>query len=544
MKMHSHLHPRQFGATRPIAAETPPTRGGQRRSVIAVMVMTLALLATSMAAAPAAVAAPSDPVVRVAEGLLRGAAADHGAEAFLGVPYAQPPVGDLRLAAPQPVERWRGLRQATEHSAACLQARMGTVHGGQTTDEDCLYLDVYRPAKADKHDRLPVLVWIHGGGFGSGSGGLFNGSEMAAQTGSIVVSINYRVGVLGYLAVEQMGEDAGNLGLLDQIAALRWVNGNIAAFGGDASRLTVAGQSAGAMSICGLLVSPLGAGLFTRAALQSGPCEFPAFSPRDRALEQGARILATVGCDAAADSLDCLRQADAGALMTSTFFITPSYGGAVLPQDPADAIEQGDWHQVPVLLGSTRWEGKQGLFFSVGPSAPSMTAEEYEARVRASYGDNADAVLEHYPASAYDLPAYALAAIDTDSGFGCRTYSTAEKLASQVPTYEYEFEDPTSPTQTGLRLEGLDMSSAHSAELAYLFEYADTERPLTPTETVLASRMKSYWADFTRTGEPGGSWAPVTDDAHPVLRLQPGDDVAFDTFSQEHQCEFWTGLRG
>ena len=172
-----------------------------------------------------------------------------------------------------------------------------------------------------------------------------------------------------------------------------------------------------------------------------------------------------------------------------------------------------------------------------------MTVDEYEQFVRASYGDSAEVVLERYPASAYPLPAYALAAIDTDSTFGCTTYSTAVELASQVPTFQYEFDDPTSPTQIGMRIEGLDMSSAHSAELAYLFEYADTERQLTATETVLADRMKSYWANFTRKGEPGGTWAPVTTESHPVLRLQSAGDLLFDGFSTAHQCDFWSGLR-
>jgi para-nitrobenzyl esterase len=522
---------------------------GHRTKVLGIVTgvaVTLAILAagSSVAAASADKHGRHQPTVHIAQGPLAGTTID-GAEAFLGVPYARPPVGRLRLSAPLPSARWHGRRDATTLPPACMQSGSGGIPAGHPTSENCLYLSIYRPARTTRHDRLPVIFWVHGGGFGSESSVNYGGQDMAEQTRSIVVTVSYRLGVLGFLAIPQMGDHAGTLGLLDQIAALRWVHWNIAAFGGDRSEVTIAGQSAGSGSVCGLLVSPLTRGLFTRAAIQSGPCNFMRYASRPAARQQGQSILAAVGCDTAADPLACLRNADAGALMAAKIgpILPPAYGGSAVPQQPVDAIAQGNWHKVPVLLGSTRWEGKMGIVFILGPEAGDVTAAEYEGVIRGMFGAAADAVLAHYPVSAYPKPGYALAAVDTDSGFACQTYEFARTLAAQVPTYQYEFDDPTSPTLIGFDLPGIDMSSAHSGELAYLFDFALVERPLTPTETTLATRMKDYWASFARTGRPSAQWPRITASDQRALRLRSGGDALIRSFADEHQCGFWASLQ-
>lgn len=481
---------------------------------------------------------PGGATAAVAQGSIEGVAAE-GVDAFLGLPYAAPPVDDLRFKAPEPPEAWEGTKKADAFGPACLQG--GEVVGVEKS-EDCLYLNVYRPSGVDADAELPVMMWIHGGGFGGGSGALFDPSEFVERTNTVVVNINYRLGALGYLASESMGADAGSFGLLDQVAALDWVNENIAAFGGDPARVTAAGQSAGAMSICGLLTSPETTGMLSGAILQSGSCAFRAFTPFEAAVEAGNTTAAEIGCPAGAAQLECLQGLDAEVLMETPGRFSPTFGSDVLPAMPMDAIEAGDWDAIPVLAGSNRWEGKQGIFFSVGPDAGSMTAEEYEARVRETYAEKADDVLQRYPAGDYDQPALALAAIDTDSTFGCSTFTFAEGAADQATIYAYEFEDPTSPTNAGMALDGIDMSSAHSAELAYLFDYAEVERPLTAEEKELGYRMMDYWAEFLTSGTLGSPWVAFTAEAPTFIKLTPEGEKPFEDFATEHQCEFWASM--
>ncbi|MGA7148630.1 MAG: carboxylesterase family protein [Microbacterium sp.] len=511
-------------------------------AIVAAIVIVVSGITASPATGAVGGTSSKSRVVHVDQGNLRGVQAN-GIRSFRGIPFAAPPVGELRFAAPSEPARWRGVRDATTASPACLQGGMGDVSSGQITSEDCLYLDIYSPERAAPGHRLPVIVWIHGGGFGGGSGGEFDGSELARLTQSVVVSVNYRLGALGFLAVEEMGEAVGNFGILDQAAALTWVNRNISAFGGDPGSVTLDGQSAGAMSICSLLVSPLTEGLFDKAILQSGPCTFPASSAASTAVVRGDTAAASLGCPSAADRMDCLRGLESGALMRVSGRFAPVHGVPAVPTSPLEAIAAGDWHKVPLLVGSTRYEGKQGIYFSAGPDAGSMTVEQYEAKVRQFHGPRADAILHRYPASDFEKPAYALAAIDTDSGFGCRSYEFAELAAAQVPVYEYEFDDPTSPTNKGMSIAGLDMASAHSADLAYLFAYSDVERPLTQSERELATRMKLYWGEFAETGALGSPWEPVTALDHPVLRLQSGEDEVFRTFADDHNCAFWATQR-
>lgn len=514
----------------------------------------LALVAVLVSAPPAATAAPPSggsphPVVTVAQGALRGLSRD-GAQEFLGVPYAAPPVGDARLRAPAPAPRWHGVREATRQSPACLQFSPFGLSDPAAVSEDCLYLDVYRPRTARPGARLPVIVWMHGGAYSQGTGTQFGGRTMADLTQSVVVSINYRLGQLGYLALPELGrQDAlrsGSFGLMDQLAALRWTRENIGAFGGNPGSVTISGQSAGSGSVCALLAAPPAAGLFHRAVLQSGPCTLLGTPDGADAEGQARSFAARAGCTASAEVAACLRAASGAALVEAARTLPtrgPASGDGLLPVAPAQAIGSGAWNKVPVLIGSTRSEAR----FFVALTQPYLTAEQYTAQILAGHGAAGPEVLARYPVAKYGSPYLALSAVMTDSTFACHTAWTAQLFAAQVPTYVYEFDDPRSPTLAGAQVPGLDESNAHSAELAYLHDFTMGERPLTPVQVALGNRMKRYWAAFTRFGAPvvAGQtrWPPTGAGAGAgaatVLTLDPAATRTTTSFEAEHSCAFW-----
>ncbi|MFC5876119.1 carboxylesterase/lipase family protein [Streptomyces virginiae] len=530
----------------------PLSRLPSQRSLLAATLALAALLASAptTAAEPTvatttAPGGPPRPVVAVAQGTLRGRARD-GAEEFLGVPYAAPPVGTGRLRAPRPPARWHGVREATRPAPACLQFSPFGLADPQTVSEDCLYLDVYRPRTARPGARLPVVLWMHGGAYSQGTGTQFGGRTMAELTGSVVVSINYRLGQLGYLALPELSREnglrSGSFGLMDQVEALRWTRENITAFGGDPGSVTISGQSAGSGSVCALLAAPSAAGLFHRAVLQSGPCTLLG-TPDGAAAQAHARSFAAkAGCSVPAEAAACLRGASGPALVEAARTLPtpgPAFGDGLLPAAPARAIGSGAWNKVPVLIGSTRSEAR----FFVALTQPRLTAEEYAAQVLAGYGAAGPEVLARYPVAEHGSPYLALSALMTDSTFACHTAWTAQLFASQVPTFVYEFDDPRSPTLAGAQVPGLDESNAHSAELAYLHDFTMGERPLTPVQVALGNRMKRYWGAFARFGAPvvpgQAVWPPTGTGTGTVLTLHPSATRTTTSFGADHQCAFW-----
>jgi para-nitrobenzyl esterase len=489
------------------------------------------------------------PVLKTADGWLRGLSAG-GADRFLGVPYAAPPIKNLRFRPPQPPVRWQGVRDATRQAPACLQFQPTGVREDQAVSEDCLYLDVYRPSRTQPGARLPVLVWYHGGGWTQGTGVIYGGQTMAALTHSIVISINYRLGPLGFLALPELDAEnprlgSGNYATLDQIEALRWTRRTIAAFGGDPGLVTVYGQSAGAGAVCTLLTSPLSRGLFSRAIIQSLPCG-AATQPLAQAEQTGRDYARAAGCTDLAAVLTCLRSAWAPNLIAAEQHVLVRgevYGTGVLPENSATALAAGRWNKVPAMIGNVRSEGK--LFVI---DRPQLTAAQYVEQVRATYGANADAVLARYPLAAYPAPFYALAAVTTDSGIACGVNATANLLAPLTRTYRYEFNDPTSPTLYGFQPAGIDMSNAHSAELAYLFDFTLGDRPLTSTQQRLSRQMMRYWAAFARTGDPNvpgqTAWPQFTRATHQTLVLRPTGNNIATTIAEEHHCAFWARITG
>ena len=534
-------------------------QGGNRRRAVGVLAVVLGVamlgLTGCTSSGPAAPPVPGPPApgppgltAHVSDGWLRGGESD-GVREFLDVPYAAPPVGNLRFAPPQPTRPWPGVRAATAHGPACIQFQPLGVATNQATSEDCLYLDIYTPPGARPGDKLPVLFWIHGGNFTEGTGVIYGGQRFASLTNSIFVSINYRLGAYGYLALPQLqaasSQDTGDYGLLDQIAALRWVSSNIAAFGGDARDITIDGQSAGSGSVCDLLASPLAAGLFQRGILESGPCAIVAPTQLSEAEGQGGTYAAAAGCTLSSAVVACLRGTATPKLVAaarSDIINAPAYGTPALPVPAAQAIASGHWNKVPLIIGGVLSEGK--LFFD---TETHLTATQYEVDIEERYGPAATQVLAHYPVRGYPAPFYARAAVFTDSLFACPSYWAAGQLAAQVPTWEEEFDDPTSSVYVSNLPPGINMSNAHSAELGYLWNLSFGDRPHTAAQLRLGDQMDRYWGAFARTANPSVpgqvAWPMVTATTHPVIDFRPtGDTVSATVFPAEHQCGFWQAI--
>lgn len=487
--------------------------------------------------------ASAQTLVDAPAGPLQGEAAD-GVNVFRGVPYALAPTGERRWRAPADMPRWGQTRDATRFGAACHQpvARGESIYAGDapTMSEDCLFLNVWAPQ--DSQD-APVFVWIHGGALNTGASNeaMYDGARLAAAQGMVVVSINYRLGVLGYLAHPELSAESsqdvsGNYGLLDQIAALNWIKTNIAAFGGDPENVTIAGESAGALSVMYLMASPQARGLFDRAIAQSAYMistpELRSSRHGDPAAESmGAWLQAQLGFADLAD----LRAMDAQTLTTSA--LAKGYApwgtidGKVLPEQLVEVFDKGEQAPVPLLIGFNAGEIRS-LRFLLPPSPPTDPVV-YEREIRERYGVLADDFLRLYPAS--DLE-QSLLATPRDGLYGW----TAERMVrlqarTGQPGYLYFF-DHGYPA-----MEEADLHAFHASEIPFVFGTADLtparwpEIPDTEAERRFSEAMMAYWASFARTGAPTASgqpnWPAYGDDrtymafeAEPVVRqrLMPG----------------------
>ncbi len=476
---------------------------------------TAALAATLVGLALAPSAQAQSPIVRAPGGAVQGVA-QNGLEVFKGIPYAAPPVGAGRWKPPAAPVAWTGVRDASKFGPACFQPppRPNNLYNDppEAMSEDCLSLNVWAPAKTKK---APVLVWIHGGSLisGASSEGMYDGAALAKR-GLVVVSINYRLGVLGYLAHPELSAESadhvsGNYGLLDQIAALKWVQANIAAFGGDPANVTIAGESAGGLSVMYLLASPPAQGLFNKAIAESAymistPDLREARFGHVPAEKGGEALAAKLGAKGVAD----LRAMDAKTLTSAAliagFQTFGAVDGKVLPRQLVDTFDRGEQAHVPILAGFNSGEIRSLRVLAPPPPADAAT---YEGEIRKRYGDLADVFLKLYPST--DIPESVLLTT-RDALYGW----TAERLvANQTkvgqPGFFYIF-DHGYPAADAANLHGF-----HASEIPYVFGTAKQVPPAwprspdTPAEAALSAAMTDYWASFAKNGTPVAAGQPT-----------------------------------
>jgi para-nitrobenzyl esterase len=455
------------------------------------------------------------PIVTTGDGAVRGTTAGTVDE-FLGIPYAAPPTGNLRWRPPQPPAEWRGVRGATQFAPSCPQPPSPFAPPGPFS-EDCLYLNVYTPNRDADHrllrggdeDGLPVLVWIHGGGLTEDAGRNYDGSKLAAD-GTVVVTINYRLGALGFLAhpalASRPGGSAGNYGLMDQQAALRWVQDNIRHFGGDPHNVTIAGESAGGLSVLAQMVSPGARGLFQKAIIQSG-----SFALNQRPLAEaeaaGEAFAAQAGCPD--QTAACLRQLPVSDLVNPNFVEIPGVvDGKVLTEPIGTALAAGQFARVPVLNGTNHDEERIfvtiGLTVSQGTDVPipgrPVTTGNYQTDIAAALGvpaARAAAIAAEYPPAAYPSPDVAFSALVGDASFACPALQIDQLTSQRVPTYAYEFNDDNAPPVFSGPIIPPPVAT-HASELQYLFDLpnAPVPTPLSASQQALAASMRAAWANF------------------------------------------------
>ena len=451
-----------------------------------------------------------------------GISADGRVRAFKGIPFAAPPVGDGRWKAPGPVAPWAPARKAIAFGPRCPQGRIfGDMVFRDEMSEDCLYINVWTPA-AKAGEKLPVMFWIHGGGFQAGSASEpRQDGEQLARKGVVVVSANHRLGVFGFLAhadlTKESGRNAsGNYGLLDQIAALQWVRNNIGAFGGDPGNVTIFGESAGSFAVSALLASPLAKGLVHRAIGESG-----AFftlggplAPKTRAAseEVGAKFAAGLGAAdlvwLRAQSMDDVLQA---ALKAPWF--GPTVDGYVLPRTVAEIYAAGQHNAVPLLAG---WNADE-IRSSVTMAKVKPTAASFAADTRKRFGPAAEPILKAYAAStdAEAIESAAALANDTFIGYATWKWIQAHAAAGRTPVYRYSF-DRKIPVAPDTKVNGVvatanDIGARHAGEIEYVFGTLDSIANVawSKEDRTLSDQIMSYWANFARSGDPNGKGLPA-----------------------------------
>ncbi len=493
--------------------------------------------------------AHANPEARTQNGPVTGLVAD-GMREFLGIRYAAPPTGPLRWQPPQPVPADMATTAATGFGPHCPQ--LASPYGIASTSEDCLYLNVYAPQerrdagerREGRERRLPVMVWIHGGALAVGESDDYNPAQLVTAGDVIVVTINYRLGYLGYLAgsgLDAEGHVAANYGLQDQQFALDWVRRNIAGFGGDSDRITIFGESAGGLSVLSNLVSPTGHGLFDRAIVESGAyaLTLPTLVQAEAA---GDALAGALGC--AASDTACLRALGVPQILAQqaspTLSVTTIVDGTTLPLSIDTALKAGRFNRVPIVNGSNHDEYR--LFLS---ARAGLTADQYPAVLATTYGATLGAaVAAEYPVADYTQPVLALAAAVTDRVFACTARQVDRWASPFVPVYAYEFNDANAP-EAFLPPTSYDFGAAHASEIQFLFDIRKRPGtpPLTDSETLLSQAMVRYWTNFARRASPDArnvwTWPPYTNGTDVFQSLVPPIPTPETNFSTDHHCAFW-----
>jgi len=534
----------------------------------ALAMLTLAATGVGVAGTSAAAAARGSgaaPSATTSDGAVRGTTAGTVNE-FLGIPYAAPPTGNLRWRPPQPPTEWHGVRDATQFAPSCPQnpnPNLNPFLPPGPTSEDCLYLNVYTPAlrSGDGGDRwgnndLPVLVWIHGGGLTEDASRNYDPTKLAAD-GVVAVTINYRLGALGFLAHPALaswrGGPSGNYGLMDQQAALRWVQDNIRRFGGDPHNVTIAGESAGGLSVLAQMVSPGSRGLFQKAIIQSG-----AFALNQQPLADaeavGEAFATAAGCPD--QTAQCLRNLPVADLVNTPFSGIPGVvDGRVLTEPIGTALAAGRFARVPILNGTNHDEER--IFVSFGraisggtnvqiPEYP-VTADNYQADIAAVLGvpaARAAAIAAEYPLAAYPSPTVAFSVLTGDANFACPALQVDQLTSQRVPIFAYEFNDDNAPQVfVPPSLIAPPPVATHGSELQYLFDLPNAHfpAPLSADQQALAASMRAAWVNFAATGNPATAavpWPAFGYSAQMLSLVPPQPQIETD-FAASHHCSFW-----
>lgn len=498
------------------------------------------------------------PTVTVEQGTLSGVAADSVA-AFLGVRYGQPPVGDLRWRPPQPVPAGNQQIDASQFGSNCAQGT--TPWGTPSTSEDCLFLNVYVP-EAALSSKLPVMVWIHGGGFSAGQGSAYDPTPLVKEN-VIVVTVNYRLGALGLFAhpaIDSEDHLLANYALMDQQLAFRWVKSNIAAFGGDTDNVTIFGESAGGDSVIAHLASPLAAGLFDKVIIHSGGTHYISLNDSETV---GIALAATVGCDQGTDQqiAECLRNVPASQLVTNEATpIAAIVDGKLLPVSPVVAFADGAFNRVPVINGTNHDEGRivVALFYDLatGPiqAGDYQSALGFFGSILPGTGwttSEIPAIMQEYPLGEYSSPDLATAQVYTDGAFACPALDVDKMLSRYVTVWAYQFSDLNAPVIVAPPA-SFPYGATHFSELQFLFNMTALTLPDTPTlsrdEQGLSIRMIHYWTAFATLGDPNGVkpvpyWRPFNHNTgKPMQSLETPRPRAKLDFSDDHKCDFWHAL--
>jgi para-nitrobenzyl esterase len=487
------------------------------------------------------------PVVSTANGAVRGLA-NGAVDEFLGIPYAAPPVGALRWRPPQPAASWPGVRDATQFAPHCPQ--LPSPFGQASTSEDCLFLNVFTPSHAKPGSHRPVMVWIHGGALVTGESDDYNPARLV-EDGVTVVTINYRLGALGFLAHPALADangQSGDYGLEDQQAALRWVQRNIAGFGGNPHNVTIFGESAGGLSTLSQVASPQARGLFEGAIVESGSYNLTQ-APLSSAEAAGAAFAAKAGC--ASQTAACLRSLPVSTILANEngAGYTPNINSEVLPETLKTAFAAGNFNRVPIINGTNRDEWR--LFVALGELAGNpVTASNYQSMISSTLGvapAAAAVIAAKYPLSAFPSPSIALGAVGTDAIFACPALTVDQSVSHFVPTFAYEFNDENAP-ENFLPPVSFPYGAPHASEIQYLMDLPTAAFPgtLSAQQQQLATIMKRYWTNFAKRGFPTSFgtpfWPLFNNLTQQMQSLAPPTPRTETDFANTHNCAFWTAL--
>ena len=467
----------------------------------------IALLTFFIVVTPKFLVAQKPTPIKLEDGILQGIY-ENGLTVYKGIPFAAPPVGNLRWKAPQPAAKWDGILMADKFGPGAMQG----INPPSGKSEDCLYLNIWSPAKSPK-EKVPVLVWIYGGGFAVGytSDPMYNGENLAKK-GVILVSIAYRVGPLGFLAHPELSKESsshasGNYGLLDMIAGLDWIKKNIAAFGGDPGKVTIFGESAGGIAVSMLCASPLAKGLFQGAISESGgsfgPTRLTTYPGENLKYLKDAEMSGEAYAKAAGvNSIDELRKIASDKLPggRGVGMSWPIIDGYTIPDDQHNLYEAGKYNDVPILVG---YNSDEGASFS-----PPKTPEDYIAGVQKRYGRFADDLIRAYPAGTSTVPKTARD-LTRDAAFGWQTWAwaTLHAKTGKSKVFYYYFDQHPDYADTSKRF---GYGSPHGQEVAYVFQHLDASKPeINKTDMEISDAMSTYWTNFAKYGHPNGKGVPA-----------------------------------